>query len=881
MSKQFVSCHNHTEVGSILDGMNDVNLLFERAKNLEHPALAITDHGTMTAHIDAYKASQKTGVKLIPGCEIYFAPNPELKKSNHMVLLPKNQQGYKDLLNINFEAYKNQVSGYMGKMTPRISWEHLEGKTDNLFCLTACANGILSKDIVLGNESVAIENTKKLQSYFGDRLFLEIQPHKLFDEGKVDQQKVNETLIKFSRDLGVGFTATCDAHYLDRDHAKYHDMMLAIKEKAALNDPNRFKYGVQDMYLKDASELYDFWGHDIASIAIKNSLIIASACEEPHYLKGGKPIFAIFPVKEQPDYEKFKNWWQENCEELPGDKAYLRFKCIEGFKNKIHLSKEKRDIYWNRVKYELSILEMRNFSSYMLIVADYVLWAQKNGITTGVARGSAAGSLVAFLIGITKVDPIKYDLLFERFHNKEKKSFPDIDCDFSDPDAVKDYLKRKYGEQFVAQISNWSCLTPKVIVKDVSRTLEIGGDKSTAFKIANDITASFPDEETIEECIKKSKEVAKFMQEYPEVRKYSEKLQGLTRQMSVHAAGVVIADQPLHEIVPLRIEKDSKTGKETVVTQWEKTRVEEFGLIKMDILGLTTLSVIDSTLKLIKKTKGEDIDIDHIPLDDSSVYKMISKGDNIGVFQLESSLSPLCMKIKPENIGAISDINALGRPSCPPEQRNSYINRKFGQEPIDFSHSNTERALKNTFGISLYEESMMTIARDCAGWDLNEADNLRKLTKLKGKDPEMVKRTEDKFVKDCMSYSGMTEKQARHVWQKEISAFGGYGFNKSLLFSEKVDVIQNGEKVTKIIKDIIPGDKVFSRCEKTGKSILVEVKANHYHGKLDVYKITLESGKEVFCTKNHKFRTEQGLMIPIEDIVKNELSIVERDYHDA
>jgi DNA polymerase-3 subunit alpha len=788
----FVSLHNHTEQGSPLDGMNDVGLLFDKAKELDHPSIAITDHGTMTAHYDAYKASQRSGVKLIPGMEIYFAPDLSEKKSNHMVLVPKNANGYKNILRLNYEAYNNQSSGYMGRMTPRVTWEHLENFNSDIFCLTACSNGLLSKDIVSGNMDNAEKNLQRLHGIFSDRLFLEIQPHALkTEDGKVDQVKLNETLIGFSKKYSIPYVATCDAHYLDKDHAKYHDMMLAIKEKAPLSDPNRFRYGVQEMYLKPFHEITDFFGGHIGTIAMNNSLRISQACEEPTYLKSRGAILPQFPVRHQADYLEFKIWWQENCEELPEDKAYLRFRCISGFEGLTEgFDIEKKKQYWSRVKYELSVIEMHNFSSYMLIVADYINWANNNGVMCGPARGSGAGSLVANLIGITKVDPIRYNLLFERFHNKQKKSFPDIDSDFSNPDRVKAYIRDKYGKDYVAQISNWATMSPKVVLKDVARSLEIGGDKASAFKIANHLTSIMPDADTIEEAVNANAELGRFMKQHPEVLEYASKIQNLTRQMSVHAAGVVIGDKPLYEMVPLRMDKDEANGEVVTATQWEKTRVEEFGLVKMDVLGLNTLNVIEGALNYIFETTGNKITSDQIPLDDSETYKMISRGDNIGVFQLESSLSPLCAKIKPTDVETIAAINALGRPSCPPEQRQAYIKRRFGQEKIRYTHPNLENALKDTYGISLYEESMMSIARDCAGWDLNEADNLRKLTKLKGKDPKLALKTEADFIKGCMEHSGMTYEQAMEIWDREISSFSGYGFNKSHAISYSIISVQ-------------------------------------------------------------------------------------------
>ena len=873
----FVSLHGHTE-HSHLDSNLKIDELFARAKEIGHSTVTISDHGVLVGHSDGWAASQKTGIKLIPGIESYFTTDNSEKKSSHMVLLPRTEQGYKNILRLNYEAYKNQKSGYMGKMTPRISWDDIEKYNKDVFCLTACSNGLLSKDIIADNLEVAEANLKRLHGIFKDRLYLEIQPHGLkTDDGKVDQIKLNEKLIEYSSKYGIPYVATCDAHYRDRESAKYHDMLLAIKDKRPLSDPNRFRYGVQEMYLKSSDEIIDFFGSDVANIAMKNSIIIADACEIPAYLKSRGAILPQFPVRHQPDYLEFKIWWQENCEELPEDKAYLRFRCISGFQEFTdEFSSEKKKEYWNRVKYELSVLEMHNFSSYMLIVADYINWANNNEVVCGPARGSGAGSLVAFLIGITKVDPIKYNLLFERFHNKQKKSFPDIDSDFSHPDRVKAYIKEKYGKDYVAQISNWSTLSPKVVLKDVARSLEIGGDKSTAFEIANHLTSIMPDAHTIEEAISGSREFAKFMDKYPEVKEYSIKLQNLTRQWSVHAAGVVISDRPLYEMVPLRIGAEEDSDETVTATQWEKTRAEEFGLVKMDVLGLKTLIIISESLKYIADTTGKKITIDEIPLDDAATYKMISKGDNLGVFQLESSLSPLCMKIKPNNVDTVAAINALGRPSCPADQRKAYIQRRFGIDKVRYTHPSLERSLKDTYGISLYEESMMSIAKDCAGWDLNEADNLRKLTKLKGKNPELALKTEADFIKGCMDHSGMTYEQAQEVWETEISAFSGYGFNKSLVFSQRVSIIPPGAEVWQDIEiqNVEPGSTVLSRDEATGEDIPVKVLDNHYHGKLKLFKITLDNGETVECTINHKFRTTDGRMLPLHQILKEDLEIV-------
>jgi len=515
-------------------------------------------------------------------------------------------------------------------------------------------------------------------------------------------------------------------------------------------------------------------------------------------------------------------------------------------------------------------LKSKKYVSYKGYVHDLTVENTHSYNIEGLAvHNSSAGSLVAYLTGTTSVDPIEYDLIFERFHNNQKTSFPDIDTDFSDPSLVKEYIKEKYGEDRVASISNWSTLSPKVVIKDVARSLRLGGDKTTAFKIANHITSIMPDAKTLESAMRDSSQFDAYMQKYPELYEYGNKLQNLTRNWSVHAAGMVIGEEPLHKTVPLRIDP---TG--GVVTQWEKNRCEINGLIKMDLLGLKTLTVIENTFRLIESSTGKKLSVDDIDLNDQESYEMLGRGETGGVFQLESSLTPFCMKLKPKCIEDISDINAIGRPSCLPEERKKYAKRRLGIEPTKYDHPKLERALKKTYGILVYEEQALFIAQDCAGWDLNQADSLRKISKLKGKDPDLVLKTEANFVRDCMKHSDMDYKTACLIWKRYIEPLGGYAFNKSLHFSEKVSIIRSGEPLTLNIQDVKAGDFVRSRDEETGEDILIEVKDNHYHGKLPVLKITLETGETVTCTKNHKFRTTTGEMLPLWLILETNMEIV-------
>lgn len=897
-SGPFVSLHNHTELGSNLDSMNRVDEIFARAKEVDHPALAITDHGYLTAHYDCWKESKKTGVKFIPGLEAYFSADMDDKKTNHMVLLAQNAIGYKNILRLNYESFKNQVSGYMGKFSPRLGFSLLEQYSEGVFCLTACSNGLIAKALITDeNEELALCYVDRLHKIFSDRFYLEIQPHALHAVGKtgkeVNQVKLNQAMIRISADCGIPYVITCDAHYKDKDHAKYHDFMLAVKDHKQVDDPDRFRYGVQDMYLKTHEEIEGFFGKDIAKIGMANSIKITDACEVPTYLEPTGPMLPKFPVEKEPNYSVFMDWKTKSCPNIDDDKAYLRYKCMEGFKQRFgDRSDQEKSEAWERTKKELNVLEEKNFSSYMLIVSDYMEWAKKMGNVCSPARGSAAGSMVAFLSNITEVNPLIYGLIFERFQNKQKKSFPDIDSDFADPVSVKNYLKEKYGEDRVVSISNWSTLSPKVIMKDVARSLNIGGDKSSAFQVANEINEIIPmAAESLEEIMEGSEKFTKYMQKYPELYEYGSKLQGLTKNMGIHAAGVIIGDRPLYEVIPLRI--DAKTG--VVSTQWEKERCEENGLIKMDLLGVKTLGVIDECLSLIEKNFGDKITLEEIPLDDQPTYQMISDGGTSGVFQLESSLTPLCRKIKPKNIEQISAINALGRPSCQPEVRETYINCALGLQEIDIKHPNLERALRTTNGILLYEESAMYIAQDCAGWDLNEADALRKISKLKGKDPELVLRTEAKFITDCMVHSKLSYEAASEIWNEYLANLGNYSFNKCLSGETLIRVAKNKSKdmaqgnyempdyayeneyECKMLRDLTPVDEVF--CVTKGGSInrtrVVEV---IFAGTKNMSRYTFTDGSDVIATSNHKFLNSNHRFLTLKELNMNGSKLLSANY---
>ena len=631
-------------------------------------------------------------------------------------------------------------------------------------------------------------------------LYLEIQPHNLkilardrktgevtVKNGKtitiIDQNHINRKLVEISKTLSIKLVATADIHYLNKSDAKVHDMLMAISSKAPLADKMRHRYEVEEFYMKDKSDIYNHFvekfGEDLANTVCKNSVEIAQKCVEPTYLDVKETRFPKFDIKVEEDYKEFLTWSGKNLKDnLPEDHAFMRFRCVKNFKEKYgHLKGDEKKLYIKRMMDEIKVLEMHNFCSYMLIVSDFIIKAKQNNIPVGPGRGSVGGSLVGNLLDVHAVDPIKYGLLFERFHNKEKKSFPDIDTDFS-PDGrewVLNYITNKYGKEKVAHVSNLSRMTPKVTITDIARSLELGGDKSKAFQISKKITDTIPaTAKTIDEAQKQSKEFAEYCVKYPELESYGRKLVGLEKAYATHAAGIVIGDIDLSTYVPLRVDKNG-----AVSVQYEKNRCEEMGLIKIDVLGLEHLSIIKNTIENIKKLGLDCLNPESLPLDDEKVWEDLAKGKTMCIFQMESShMKALCKQIKPKNIEDLSLVNALGRPSAA-KIRNLYIARRDGKAKVEFKYECLRPALGDTLGICVYEEQLAKLANCVAGWDLNKADGLRKLTKLKDKGKELAAKLKEEFILDAIKYSKLEREEAQDLWVGIIEPFADYGFNKA------------------------------------------------------------------------------------------------------
>jgi DNA polymerase-3 subunit alpha len=791
----FVSLHNQTDF-SILDSLISTKALFQKAKELGQSAIAVTDHGTLAAAWDALKASRDTGVKLIIGCECYFVDDASNinEKFRHIVLLAKNAVGYKNLLTINKKAFDQ--GSFLGKRVyPIVDWKLLAQYTEGLICLTACGNGIISQLLMNKKFDEAGQTLLRLKMLFGENLGVEIQPNNMkrgsniFND-EIDQQFLNARLTALAKAHNVKVVPACNAHYLSKEDADTHDVFLAIGSHQPKHSNFRLKYNVSDFYLKSGDEIKSFfsrnYGEEFAEEICANSVYFANLCEKPDWIDpkfsnpSGKEL-PIFPVKDEPDYTDFIDWVskQDNSIQLlDEDKQFLRYHCEKYFDVRIKgLNEENRTQYQQRLIEELDVIEFHGFSSYMLIVADFINWARANDIAVGDGRGSVGGSLIGFLLGIHQADPIKYNLIFARFHNKEKSSFPDIDTDFapSGRPRVQAYLRKKYGEEHVAHVSNVNTITPKVYVRDIARACELGGSKEEAVKIGNDVADCIPaDIHSIDDALVKIPLFSEYCKKYPEFAKYKN-ICGKYRAWSTHAGGIVISARPLTGLVPLRKDKDG-----ALAIEYDKDKVEENGLVKMDTLGLSTLDTIGETYKIIK-SRGKEVPPEILDYDvyDKESYDLITSGDTFCVFQLGTSAGTidLCKRIKPGNINDLANINALARPSAR-DMRNDFIKTRNGERKMALLHPKLGRAFNSTYGFGLYEECLMYLAQDIAGWSLHSADRLRKLTKEKGKNPKKAQQWRTEFINDAVK-NNVQEDIAKRIWDEVVDKFQGYGFNVS------------------------------------------------------------------------------------------------------
>ncbi len=844
MNTPFVSLHNQTDF-SILDSLISPRALFNRAKELGQTAIAVTDHGTLAGAWDALKAARETGVKLIMGCECYFVNDATAinEKFRHVVLLAKNAIGYRNLLTLNKKGFDQ--GSFLGKRVyPIIDWKLLEQYAEGLICLTACGNGIISQLLMNKKFDEATNTLLRLKALFGDNLGLEVQPNNMkrgsniFND-EIDQQFLNRRLIEMGKAHDVRVVPACNTHYLKKEDHKTHDVFLAIGAHQPIFSNYRLRYSLSEFYLKTGEEVKSFFARNydekFGEEICANTVYFANMCEKPDWIdpKFSNPTgkeLPIFPVQDEPDYEQFREWCtrqSETIQKLEEDKQFLRFHCEKFFEARIKdLTAEKRELYGKRLEEELDVIEFHGFSSYMLIVADYIAWARRNDIAVGDGRGSVGGSLIAFLLGIHQADPIKYNLIFARFHNKEKSSFPDIDTDFapSGRALVQEYLRKKYGEDHVAHVSNVNTITPKVYVRDIARATEMGGSRERAIEIGNEAADCIPsDIHSIDDALTKVPLFAEYCKRYPDFINYKE-ICGKYRAWSTHAGGIIISARPLTGLVPLRKDKDG-----ALAIEYDKEKAEENGLVKMDTLGLSTLDIIGETYKIIR-SRGKEPPTDTLDYDvyDKPSYDLITKGDTFCVFQLGTSAGTidLCRRIKPETINDLANINALARPSAR-DMRNDFIKTRNGDKKLTLLHPKLGRAFNSTYGFGLYEECLMYLAQDIAGWSLHSADRLRKLTKEKGKNPKKAQQWRSEFIADAVKQS-INEEIAKRIWDEVVDKFQGYGFNVShaVLYS------MTGYK-TAYLKAHFPVEFLLA-------NLMAEVRSNSPDAKSNIEKIKKE-----------------------------------------
>ncbi len=743
-SNDFVHLHNHTEY-SLLDGSCRIKDMIERAKEFGMDAVAITDHGVMYGVIEFYDKAKKAGIKPIIGLETYVAPKslyekePKAKiKSYHLTLLAKNDIGYKNLLKLSSVA---QIDGFYYK--PRIDKELLSKHYEGLVILSGCLKGEIPQLLLNGEIEKAYNVAKWYKELVGEDFYLEIQDH-----GLPEQKKINPLLLKLGEDLGIKVVATNDVHYLRWEDHEAHDILLCIQTATNLDDPKRMRFSSDQFYFKSTQEMAEIF-KEIPEV-LTNTKEIAEKCNLE--FEFGKFHFPYFEVPEGYTIG-----------------TYFKKLAEDGLKKRY---KEVTPDIRKRFDYEIGIISKMGYEAYFLIVQDFINWAKNKGIPVGPGRGSAAGSLISYCLGITDIDPLRYNLLFERFLNPERVSMPDIDVDicFERRGEVIEYVAQKYGQDHVAQIVTFGRMNARAVVRDVGRSL--GMSYGEVDKIAKMIPSG---QITLKEAIEIEEDLKKLMQKDERVKKLidiSLKLEGLARHASIHAAGVVISRDPLVEHVPLQ-----KMDQGEIVTQYDMKVLEKLGLLKMDFLGLRTLTVIGNAVKNIERSKGIKLDMNNIPLDDPEVYNLLSRGETVGVFQLESSgMQDVLRGIAPNVFEDLIAVLALYRPGpMGSGMVSDFINRKHGRVEIKYPHPSLKEILKPTYGVILYQEQVMQIASVLSGFTLGEADILRRA--MGKKIPEVMKQQRTKFVEGAKK-NGVSEEVANHIFDL-IDYFAGYGFNKS------------------------------------------------------------------------------------------------------
>jgi DNA polymerase-3 subunit alpha len=765
---EFIHLHNHTHF-SLLDGAATVSTLINAAQEFGMPAVALTDHGVMFGAIEFYKKAKKKGIKPIIGCEAYilskgsrFQKSKERDEGNdllvvdakakkkrdyhHLILLCKDITGYKNLIKL---VTLGHTEGYYYK--PRIDFELLSQYHKGLICMSACAGGVVASHLINGDYEEARDIAKMYQNLFGDDFYLEIQDH-----GIPAEKIVLRDMPKLARELNIKLVATNDCHYIKKEHAVAHNVMLLIPDADASNPPdiNNLRYGTDQIYFKSSEEMCELF-KDFPE-AIASTFEIAEKCNLN--LELGKNQMPKFPIPADAGVSTL----EEYLEKIAWDGLHTRYKEIT----------PEIDA---RMKHEISVINKMGYAGYFLIVSDFIRAARERGVMVGPGRGSAAGSIVAYATGITNVDPLKYDLLFERFLNPDRVSMPDIDVDFSDSkrEIVIEYVREKYGNENVAQIITFGTLSSKAVLKDVGRVLGI--PLSTIESINKQIPTILGKVMPIQEALDTLPDLKAYKESTdPKIQQMfdiAKVLEGMNRNAGMHAAGVVIAPEPLVNFVPMY-----KTPSTELMTQFTMKDLEEAGLLKMDFLGLRTLTVIENALELIKKNHGVTVDLDAIPENDAKTFELFGKGQTVAVFQFESpGMQDWLRKLKPNSISDLTAMNALYRPG-PMENIGDFIKRKHGQARIEYLHPKMEPILKETYGVIVYQEQVMRIASEIGGFTLAKSDLMRRA--MGKKDKKIMEGLKAEFIDGAQKASKLSAKLAGDIFDL-IEKFASYGFNKS------------------------------------------------------------------------------------------------------
>ncbi|PIE69302.1 MAG: DNA polymerase III subunit alpha [Deltaproteobacteria bacterium] len=754
MSAPFVHLHVHTQY-SMLDGAIRVDDLIERALEYEMPAVAVTDHGAMYGALEFYEKAKKAGIKPIVGCEAYIAEKSRLLTGRdaghnfHIVLLAMNHTGYQNLLQLTSAA---QIEGFYYR--PRIDMDLLRKHHEGLIALTACLHGEIPYRLTHGDPEGARKRALEFKELLGDRFYFELQ-----ENGIPEQTTVNQGLMALARELDIPLVATADCHYLTQEESYAHEVLLCIQCQKTINDPRRFRFPTNQLFFKSGDQMCQEFSY--CPEAVTNTLEIAERCDLE--LDFGTNYFPNFPVEENKDLETmFAEACWKGFDERMAEARLLR--TVEA---------DEEQQYRERLEMEIDVIQRMGFSGYFLIVADFINWAKSQEIPVGPGRGSGAGSLAAFCMSITDIDPLQYGLIFERFLNVERVSMPDFDVDFCKDrrDEVIRYVRQRYGgSSHVAQIVAYGSMKARAVIRDVGRVLEI------PLPVVDRIAKLVPEQLniTLKKAINQEPKLREAMKESDirELLTVAQTLEGLSRHKTIHAAGVVISPGPMVEYLPLCVGPNKE-----VLTQYDMKYTEKTGLIKFDFLGLKTLTVIDRALKLIRHNTGEAINLKAIPMDDQPTYALLCKGHSLGVFQLESDgMRELLIKMQPEQFSDLIALVALYRPGpLDSGMVNQFVETKHGRREAEYPLPQVKQVLEETYGVIVYQEQVMKISNILAGYSLGDADILRRA--MGKKIPSVMEAQREKFLRGARE-KNIPEEKAQYVFDL-MAKFAGYGFNKS------------------------------------------------------------------------------------------------------